>query len=92
MDNLTISAIVVAIILFLAVILTNKQKVYTDKKIKKMAKQFTLIQYNDKAKSYCRRIHEKYPDLCAGIDYTLKEKGGNVVIDKWNSDQPRPDL
>lgn len=91
MDNLTVSAIVVAIITILVVILTRKQTINTDKKMKRIAKQFTLIQYNDKARAYCMRIRDKYPDLCAGIDYTLKEKGGDVVIDKWNTEKPRPE-
>lgn len=92
MDNLTASAIVIAIIVILAVVLVNRQNVHTDKKIKRVAKQFSMMHYNEKARAYCKRIHERYPDLCAGIDFTLKEKGDEVVIDKWNSDQPPPDL
>jgi signal transduction histidine kinase len=91
MDNLTASAIAIVIILIIVVILLTKQRIDTDKKINRMAKQFSLMQYNEKAKAYCKRIHDKYPDLCAGTDYFLKEKGDDVVIEEWNSDQPRPD-
>jgi hypothetical protein len=56
-----------------------------------MAKQFSLILYNEKANAYCKRIHEKYPDLCAGIDFALKVKGDHVEIEEWNSNKPRPE-
>jgi len=56
-----------------------------------MTQQFTLVMHNGKAVEYCRNIHDKYPNLCAGIDFTLKEKGDDVEIEEWNSDQPRPD-
>jgi signal transduction histidine kinase len=91
MDNLTASAIAIVIILIIVVILLTKQRIDTDRKLNRMAKQFSLMQYNEKAKAYCKRMHEKYPDLCAGTDFFLKEKGDDVVIEEWNSDQPRPD-
>lgn len=91
MDNLTASAITIVIILIIIVIMLTKHRADTDKKLYRMAKQFSLMQYNEKAKAYCKRIHEKYPDLCAGADFFLKEKGDDVVIEEWNSDQPRPD-
>jgi len=91
MDNLTVSAVVIAIILIIIVIMLTKQKADADKKISRMAKQFYFILHNDKANAYCKRIHEKYPKLCAGIDFTLKEKGDAVEIEEWNSNQPRPD-
>lgn len=91
MDNLTVSAIAIAITLIIVVIMLSKQRAETDKKIRRMAKQFSLIRYNEKAKAYCKRIHQKYPDLCAGTDFFLMVKGDDVVIEEWNSDQPRPD-
>lgn len=90
MDNLTISAILIVIILIIVVIILTKHNEHTDKKLHKMSKQFSLMQYNEKAKAYCKRINEKYPELCAGIDFTLKENGDDVEIDEWNSTQPRP--
>jgi len=91
MDNLTVSAIVIVIILIFIVILLARQKADTAKMMHKMVKQFSLILHNEKANAYCKRIHEKYPDLCAGIDFSLKVKGDKVEIEEWNSDKPRPD-
>jgi hypothetical protein len=91
MDNLTVSAIIIAIILIFIVFKLARMKADTDKKMSLMAKQFSLILHNDKARAYCNRIHEKYPDLCAGIDFMLKVKGDNVEIEEWNSDKPRPE-
>ena len=56
-----------------------------------MTQQFTLVMHNEKAVAYCKSIHDKYPGLCAGIDFTLKEDGDNVAIEEWNSEHPRPD-
>lgn len=91
MDNLTAASVVIVIILIIVVIMLTKYKASTDKKIYRMAKQFSLIQYNDKANTVCKHIHDKYPELCAGIDFTLKEKGDDVEIEEWNSNHPRPD-
>lgn len=91
MDNLTASAIVIAVILIIVVFMLMKQKANANKKIYKMTQQFTLVMHNEKAIKYCKRIHARYPNLCAGIDFTLKERGDEVEIDEWNSSQPRPD-
>jgi len=91
MDNLTVSAIVIAILLIIVVFVLMKQKADADRKISRMTQQFTLVMNNDKAIARCKRIHDKYPNLCAGIDFILKVKGDDVEIDEWNTDQPRPD-
>lgn len=91
MDNLTASAILITIVLIFIVIKLAMQNAKTDKKMHRMAKQFSLILYNEKANAYCKRIHEKYPDLCAGIDFALKVKGDHVEIEEWNSNKPRPE-
>lgn len=91
MDNLTASAIVIAIILIFVVFMLMKQKANADKKVSRMTQQFTLVMHNDKAVAYCKRIHDKYPNLCAGIDFTLKENGDEVEIEEWNSDRSRPE-
>ena len=92
MDNLMIAALVIVILLIIVVIMLTKQKAYTDKKMYRMARQFSLLRYNEKAKAYCKRLHDKYPDLCAGSDFFLKEKGDDIVIEEWNSDRPKPDI
>lgn len=91
MDNLTASAIIIAIILIIVVFILMKQKAVADKKITRMSQQFNLVMHNDKAIAYCKRIHEKCPDLCAGLDFMLKERGNDVEIEEWNSDQSRPE-
>jgi len=91
MDNLTISAVIIAIILIIIVFMLMKQKASANKKIVTMTQQFTLVMHNEKAVAYCKSIHDKYPGLCAGIDFTLKEDGDNVAIEEWNSEHPRPD-
>ena len=91
MDNLTISAVVTAIILIIIVFMLMKQKAGAEKKIARMTQQFTFVMHNEKAIAHCKRIHDKYPNLCAGIDFSLRKKGDDVEIDEWNSDQPRPD-
>jgi len=91
MDNLTISAVVISIILIIIVFTLMKQKAGAEKKIARMTQQFTLVMRNEKAVAYCKDIHDRYPNLCAGIDFTLKQKGDDVEIEEWNSDQPRPD-
>ncbi len=94
LDNLTISALVIAIMMIMVIIgaiALTRHTVNTDKKIRRMAKQFSLIQHNDIACSYCKRIYSKHPELCAGIDYTLKVNGDDVEIDEWYSSHPRPE-
>lgn len=91
MDNLTISAIAIVVILIIVVLKLMKQKAGAEKKIARMSQQFSFVMHNEKAIERCKRIHEKYPDLCAGIDFSLRKKGDDVEIDEWNSDQPKPD-
>ena len=91
MDNLTASAIVIAIIMIIIVFMLMRQKANAYKKIDRMTQQFTLVMHNEKAVAYCKRIHDKYPNLCAGIDFTLKESGDEVEIEEWNSDHSQPE-
>ena len=91
MDNLTVSAIIIVVILIFIVFKLAMMKADTEKKMNRMAEQFSLILHNDKATEYCKRIQAKYPDLCAGIDFMLKEKGDDVELEEWHSDKPRPD-
>ena len=91
MDNLTSTAIIIVIILIIVVFMLMKQKAGADRKIARMSQQFTFVMHNEKAIERCKRIHEKYPELCAGIDFSLREKGDDIEIEEWNSDKPRPD-
>lgn len=90
-DVLTVSAIVIAVILIVFSVMLTRHKAHTDKKIHNMARQFHLIQRNDKAKAYLKSICEKHPELCAGIDFTIVEKDDHIEIDEWHSKHPRPE-
>jgi len=91
MDNLTASAILIVIVLIIVVFVLLKQKAGAEKTIHKMSQQFTLVLHNKKAVERCKRIHDKYPELCAGIDFSLRENGDEGEIEQWNSDKPKPD-
>jgi len=90
LDNLTVAAIVIAIMVIIGAIALTRHTANTDKKIHRMAKQFSLIQHNNVACAFCKHIYSKYPELCAGVDFTLKENGDDVEIDEWHSHHPRP--
>ncbi len=90
LDNLTFAALLITFILIIVAVALTIHKTRTDKKLYTMAMQFTLIQHNDQAHSYCKHIYSKHPELCLGIDYTLKEDGDCVEIDKWDSYHSRP--
>lgn len=91
MDNLMISAVLTVIVLIIVVVMLSRQAANTDKKMRRMAKQFSLMQHNKKAKEFCKQIHEKYPELCAGFDFIVEAKGDDIEIKEWNSDLPQPD-
>ena len=90
-DNLTASALVIVIILIIVAFMLTTHKTHTDRKIRKVVKQMALTQHNASAMQLCKDICKNHPELCAGIDFTIKENGDNVEVDEWHSDQPRPD-
>jgi glutathione synthase/RimK-type ligase-like ATP-grasp enzyme len=51
-----------------------------------------MMQSSEDAQEICKKIRKKYPELCAGIDFTLKENEQGVSIDEWNSDKPKPEI
>ncbi len=91
-DNLTLAALIIVIVMIIVVMLLNRSRSETNRQMRKMARQMALIQTNEKARAVCQKIREQHPDLCAGIDFTLREAGGEVHIDEWNCDKPKPDL
>ena len=91
-DNLTLAAMVIVVVMIIVVILLNRSRSETNRQMRKMARQMALIQYNEKARAVCQKIRDQYPELCAGIDFTLKESGGEVHIDEWNCNKPKPTL
>jgi len=91
-DALTISAVTIIAVFIIVIIMVGKSKAATEMRLRILARNLVMMQSNEEAMEICRKIHEKYPELCAGIDFTLKEEGNGIEVDEWNSDKPRPDL
>ena len=91
-DALTISVIITVAVFIIVIIMIGNSKTANDIKMRTLARSLVTMQSNKEAMEICRKIHEKYPELCAGIDFTLKDKSNGIEIDEWNSDNPRPDV
>ena len=91
-DALTISVIITVAVFIIVIIMIGNSKTATDIKMRTLARSLVTMQSNKEAMEICRKIHEKYPELCAGIDFTLKDESNGIEIDEWNSDNPRPDV
>ena len=89
-DALTVTAIVVVAVLIVVIILVGRSNANNDRKMRLLARHLTMLQGNEEAMNLCKDIHQKYPDLCGGLDFTLKQKGDRVEIDEWNSNNPKP--
>ena len=89
-DALTIAAIVIVAVLIVVIIMVGRSNANNERRVRMLARHLTMLEGNEEALKLCREIHEKYPDLCVGLDYTLRESGDSVEIADWNSHQPRP--
>jgi signal transduction histidine kinase len=89
-DNLTVAAIAVVVVIIVVVILLARSQSSTELKMRKLVRNLAMMQSSEEAKEICREIRSKYPDMCVGLDFTLKEESGNVSIDEWNSDKQKP--
>lgn len=89
-DALTVTAIVVVAVLIVVIILIGRSNANNDRKMRLLARHLTMLQGNDEAMKLCQDIHQKYPDLCGGLDFTLKQNGDRVEVDEWNSSDPKP--
>jgi hypothetical protein len=89
-DALTFSAIVIVAVLIVVIILIGRSNASTERKMRVLARHLTMLEGNQEAMKLCREIHQKYPELCVGLDYTFRESGDSVQIDEWNSDKPKP--
>ena len=90
-DALTISAITIIAVFIIVIIMVGKSKAAIEIKMRILARNLLIMQSSEEALEICRKIHKKYPELCAGIDFTLKDEGNGIEIDEWNSDKPHPD-
>ena len=89
-DALTVTAIVIVAVLIVVIIMIGRSNANNERKVRLLARHLTMMEGNQEALKLCQEIHEKYPDLCVGLDYTLRENGDNVEIEEWKSSQPRP--
>ena len=89
-DALTIAAIVTVVVLIVVIILIGRSNENNDRKMRILARHLAMLDRNQEAMALCKEIHEKYPDLCVGLDFTLRESGDGVEIDEWKSDRPKP--
>lgn len=89
-DALTIAAIVTVAVLIIVIILIGRSNADNDRKMRLLARHLTMLEGNEEAMKLCKEIQKDYPDLCVGLDYTLRENGDDVEIDAWNSDRPKP--
>ena len=89
-DALTIAAIVIVVVLIVVIILIGRSNADNDRKMRLLARHLMMMEGNAEAMKLCQDIHKKHPDLCVGLDFTLRENGKSVEIDEWNSSKPRP--
>ena len=90
-DTLTISAITIIVFFIIVVVMVGKSKNATEIKMRTLSRNLLMMQSNEEARELCLKVHKKYPELCVGIDFTLKDEGNGVEIDEWNSDMTHPD-
>ena len=90
-DALTISAVIIIAVFIYIIFIIGKNRAATEMKMRILANNLVLLQSSKEAMEICRKIREKYPELCAGIDFTLKDDGSGVKLDEWNSSKPRPE-
>lgn len=89
-DALTVSAIVIVAVLIIVIILIGRSNANNERKMRALARHLTMLEGNEEAMKLCKEIHQKYPDLCIGLDFTFRESSDSVQIDEWNSDKPKP--
>lgn len=89
-DALTMAAIVIVVVLIVVIVLIGRSNANHDRKMRILARHLTMMEGNEEAMKLCREIHEEHPDLCVGLDYTLRENGGHVEIDEWNTNKSKP--
>ena len=89
-DALTITAIVTAVVLIVVIILIGRSNANNDRKMRLLARNLTMMGGNQEAMNLCKEIHQEHPDLCVGLDFTLRENGDSEEIDEWNTNKPKP--
>lgn len=89
-DALTISAIVTAVVIIAVIIFVGRSNANNEQKMRALANHLIMLEGNEEARKLCKQIHDEYPELCIGLDYTLREKNEGVEISEWKSNHPKP--
>ena len=89
-DALTFSAVVITVVITVAIILVSRSNINNERKMRILAKHLMMLEGNDEARQLCKEIHQKYPELCVGLDFTLHESSDGVEIDEWKTRRPKP--
>jgi len=89
-DALTLSTITIVVVYIVVMILLARSKTNTERKLRALAFQLSMMQDNEDVRVLCKQIRKSHPELCPGIDFTLKKTNGKVEIDEWHSSKPRP--
>jgi hypothetical protein len=87
---LSVSAITIVVTLVIVVVLLGRSRSMTELKVRRLAQHLAMIEANEEARALCREIREKYPEMCPGLDYTMREDSGGTCIEEWHSDKPKP--
>ena len=90
-DAATISAFLVFIVVFLFLLYSIRaSEKRVEEKIRRVARQTTLLNQNEFARELCQIIRKQYPDACPGLDFVLYEDDEGVHIDAWFLPHPEP--
>ncbi|HHC72096.1 MAG TPA: hypothetical protein ENK54_04295 [Thiotrichales bacterium] len=91
-DLLSVSALVISVVvLFVVFAAMRRQEEETEHKLRCLAAHSLLMSGNGKMRRIAIGIHEIYPELCPGVDYTLEATPeGEVRIKEWLVKAPQP--
>ncbi|KRT55547.1 hypothetical protein [endosymbiont of Ridgeia piscesae] len=92
-DFATLSALLVFVVILVFLVMEIRS---TRREVKEQLRQVSqhnaLFQRNQQAWELCQAIHEQYPDVCPGLDYTMRVDEQGAHLDQWLADSPRPKL
>ena len=89
-DALTYTAIAIVVVNIFVMIVVARSRANTERRLRALARQLSMMQENEDVRELCRQIRKAHPELCPGLDFTLKETNGKAEIDEWPSNKPRP--
>ncbi|MGD2083910.1 MAG: XkdW family protein [Chromatiales bacterium] len=90
-DALTFSAFGVSLLVVVIVIgLLRSSERKTEMRIRRVARQTSLVAENHAVRDLCRAIRRQYPDACPGLDFELRPDNGGARVERWSMDAPPP--